>query len=122
MDVRTVKVGGFLRISRNMLKVEHSFELRHIYNLWFTESEICLPLFEYETQPEHKKTDSNLFIVTTSEFSVYGAQNRELSTNPCSSFVYSIEPRAQDYKENHKLDSNQISDSAFGAHLSFCQK
>ena len=30
--------------------------------------------------------------------------------------------RAQDYKEKHKLDSNQISDSAFGAHLSFCQK
>ena len=30
--------------------------------------------------------------------------------------------RAQDYKEKHKLDSKQISDSAFGAHLSFCQK
>ena len=28
----------------------------------------------------------------------------------------------QDYKEKHKLDSKQISDSAFGAHLSFCQK
>ena len=25
-------------------------------------------------------------------------------------------------KEKHKLDSKQISDSAFGAHLSFCQK
>ena len=30
--------------------------------------------------------------------------------------------RAQDYKEKHKLDSKQISDSAFGAHLSFCHK
>ena len=29
---------------------------------------------------------------------------------------------AQDYKEKHKLDSKQIWDSAFGAHLSFCQK
>ena len=29
---------------------------------------------------------------------------------------------AQDYKENDKLDSKQISDSAFGAHLSFYQK
>ena len=27
-----------------------------------------------------------------------------------------------DYKEKDKLDSKQISDSAFGAHLSFCQK
>ena len=25
-------------------------------------------------------------------------------------------------KEKHKLNSKQISDSAFGAHLSFCQK
>ena len=33
-----------------------------------------------------------------------------------------LESRAQDYKEKHKLDSKQISDSAFGAHLSFCQK
>ena len=30
--------------------------------------------------------------------------------------------RAQDYKEKHKLDSKPISDSAFGAHLSFCQR
>ena len=29
--------------------------------------------------------------------------------------------RAQDYKEKDKFDSKQISDSAFGAHLSFCQ-
>ena len=29
---------------------------------------------------------------------------------------------AQDYKEKHKLNSKQIADSAFGAHLSFCQK
>ena len=29
---------------------------------------------------------------------------------------------AQDYKEKDKLDSKQISDSAFGTHLSFCQK
>ena len=38
-----------------MLKVEHSFELRNLYNLRFIESEICLLLFEYETQNEHKK-------------------------------------------------------------------
>ena len=30
--------------------------------------------------------------------------------------------RAKDYKEKDKLDSKQISDSAFGGHLSFCQK
>ena len=30
--------------------------------------------------------------------------------------------RAQDYKEKHKLDSKQISDSVFGTHLSFCKK
>ena len=51
------KVGRLLRISRSMLKVEHRFELRNLYNLWFVESEICLLLFlfEYETQTEHKK-------------------------------------------------------------------
>ena len=38
-----------------MLKVEHRFELRNLYNLRFIESEICLLLFEYETQTEHKK-------------------------------------------------------------------
>ena len=36
-----------------MLEVEHIFELGNLYNLRFIESEICLPLFEYET--EHKK-------------------------------------------------------------------
>ena len=36
-----------------MLEVEHSFELRNLYNLRFTESEMCLPLFEYETQTEY---------------------------------------------------------------------
>ena len=46
----------------------------------------------------------------------------ELSTETCSKNVYSLGPWAQDYKEKHKLDSKQISDSAFGAHLSFCQK
>ena len=65
------KVGSLLRIARSMLEVEHIFELGNLYNLRFIESEICLPLFEYETQTEHKKTDSNLFPVTTSEFSVY---------------------------------------------------
>ena len=35
---------------------------------------------------------------------------------------YKKKSRAQDYKEKAKLDSKQISDSAFGAHLSFCQK
>ena len=33
-----------------------------------------------------------------------------------------IKTKAQDYKEKDKVDSKQISDSAFGAHLSFCQK
>ena len=37
-------------------------------------------------------------------------------------FATKFKTRAQDYKEKHKLDSKQISDSAFGAHLSFCQK
>ena len=62
-----------------MLEVEHSFELRNLYNLRFAESEICLPLFEYETQTEHRKTDSDLFIVTTSEISIFGAQNHDIS-------------------------------------------
>ena len=44
------------------------FELQ---NLRFPVSEICLPLFEFEIQPEHKKTDSNLFIIITSDLSVY---------------------------------------------------
>ena len=43
-----------LRISRSMLELEHIFELGNLYNLRFIESEICLPLFEYETQTEHK--------------------------------------------------------------------
>ena len=38
-----------------MLKGEHIFELGNLYNLRFIESEICLPLFEYETQTENKK-------------------------------------------------------------------
>ena len=33
-----------------------------------------------------------------------------------------FETRAQDYKGKHTLDSKLISDSVFGAHLSFCQK
>ena len=49
------KVGSLLRISRAMLKVERSFELRNLYSPRFIESEICLLLFEYETQTEHKK-------------------------------------------------------------------
>ena len=53
-----------------MLEVEHSFELRKLYNIRFTESVICLPLFEYENQNRTQKTDSDLFIVTTSEFSI----------------------------------------------------
>ena len=65
------KVGSLLRNSRSTLEVEHIFELGNLYNLRFIESEICLPLFEYETQTKHKKRTPNLFIVTTSEFSVY---------------------------------------------------
>ena len=76
-------------LSRSMLEVEHIFELGILYNLRFIESDICLPLFEYETQTEHK---NGLHIVTTSEFSVYWAQNRELSTDPCSGFLYSLGP------------------------------
>ena len=38
-----------------MLDVEHIFELWNLDNLRFIESEICLPLFEYETQTESKK-------------------------------------------------------------------
>ena len=37
------------------LELEHLFELGNLYNLRFIESEICLPLFEYETQTEHKQ-------------------------------------------------------------------
>ena len=37
-----------------MLELEHIFELGNLYNLRFIESEICLPLFEYETQTERK--------------------------------------------------------------------
>ena len=65
------KVGRLLRISRAMLKVEHSFELRNLYSPRFIESEICLLLFEYETQTEPQKKDSDFFIVTSSEFPVY---------------------------------------------------
>ena len=35
-------------------KVEHSFELGNLNSPRFIESEICLFLFEYETQTEHK--------------------------------------------------------------------
>ena len=35
-------VGSSLRISRSMLKVGHSFELRNLYNLRFIEPKICL--------------------------------------------------------------------------------
>ena len=42
-----------------MLELEHIFELGNLYNLRFIESEILLPLFEYETQTEHTKKDSN---------------------------------------------------------------
>ena len=34
---------------------EFIFELQNHYSLQFTESDICLPLFEFETQAEHKK-------------------------------------------------------------------
>ena len=38
-----------------MLELEYIFELQKLYNPRFAESEICLPLFEYETQTEHRK-------------------------------------------------------------------
>ena len=33
-----------------------------------------------------------MFIITTSEFSNFGARNLELSTNPCSKFLYNLGP------------------------------
>ena len=36
--------------------------------------------------------------------------------------LYGAYTWAQYYKEKGKVDSKQISDSAFGVHLSFCQK
>ena len=60
------KVGSLRRNSRTMLKVDHTFKLRNLCYLGFVESEI---LFGYETQFEDQ-TDSNLFVVTTSEFSI----------------------------------------------------
>ena len=96
--------GSLPRIFRSMLEVEHSFGLRNLYSVRFTESEICLLLFEYETQTEHKKL-TQICLVTASEFSVYWAQNLELSTNPCSRFLYSLGPcsfRQQlDFSRNH---------------------
>ena len=40
---------------KSVLKVEHVFELQNLFSLRFTDSEICLPLFDFETKPEHKK-------------------------------------------------------------------
>ena len=54
------KVGSLFRIYRSMLKVDNSFELRILYNFRFIESEMCLPLFEYETQPEHTQKRSQI--------------------------------------------------------------
>ena len=59
------------------------------------------------------------------------ATDRTIHCRPCRSYEQSWHPAcdrsydhswSQDYKEKHKLDSKQISDSAFGAHLRFCQK
>ena len=50
-----------------MLKVEHTFDLGNLYNHWFIDSEICL-----STKLNLiKKTDLNLFIVTTAELSIF---------------------------------------------------
>ena len=38
-----------------MLELEYIFGLGKVYSLRFIESEICLQLFEYETQTEHRK-------------------------------------------------------------------
>ena len=57
-----------LRISRSMLELEHIFELGNLYSLRFIESEICLPLFEYETQTVLK---NGLQFLYSPEFSVY---------------------------------------------------
>ena len=46
---------------------------------------------------------------------------QQVDENHLLNIINNLTPktRAQDYKEKHKLDSKQISDSAFGAHLSF---
>ena len=46
------KVGSGLQISQSVLEAEYIFELRNLYSPRFAESEICLPLFDYETQTE----------------------------------------------------------------------
>ena len=55
---------AYLEFTQSMLKVEHTFELQNLYNLRFIESEICLGT----KLNLSKKTDSNLFMFTTSEF------------------------------------------------------
>ena len=86
----------FAKIGRSQTQ-NSQYELRNLYSLRFTESEVCLPLFDYETQTEHKKPTHILFIVTTSEFSNFGAQNRELSTNLCSRFLFQSSNVKYDY-------------------------
>ena len=49
------------------------------------------------------------FIVTASEFSAFKAQNRELSTNPCSRFLYSLGPLQLQHVVKHGL-CRKISD------------
>ena len=43
------------RIFRSMLELEYIFGLGKVYSHRFIESEICLQLFEYEIQTEHRK-------------------------------------------------------------------
>ena len=77
------KVGCLLRISQSVLKVEHIFELQNLYSLRFTESEICLPLCEFETQPEHNK------FVYIDHFWVFCLLSTK-SWVECSKFLYSL--------------------------------
>ncbi len=86
---RLSKVGSLLRISRAMLKVEHSFELRNLYNLRFIESEIWLPLFEYET------TKSGLQFIYSHHFWVFCLLSTKSWVEHQSMLEISLSSRAQ---------------------------
>ena len=60
-----------------------------------------------------------------SNFAAFSILHKKNGGKSCDVLLFTANFRlvwAQDYKEKHKLDSKQISDSPFGAHLSFCQK
>ena len=51
-----------------MLELSMIFELRNVYSPRFAESEICLPLSEYETETEHRK---RTVLVYSHDFGVF---------------------------------------------------